>query len=172
MLVGDGALALGAVPRGKRARMLELPGAAQPGRGGGDRVDQREHALARRLRLAAVEVEERAAEAVAHGAPAVLLDAGGMVHGELLAGVVALREPAHERGGEREHAGGLLGRALAVGHAQLDRPVLVVGAELVPRLAGAGEDAAAARPAPVRGALLPGRPRGRDALARQQLRQL
>ena len=88
------ALALGAVAGGQRARVLERRGAAEALRGGRDAVDQREHAGARGLLLAAVEVEQRAGEAVAQRAPAVVGDADRVVHRQRLAGVVALGQPA------------------------------------------------------------------------------
>ena len=78
------------------------------------------------LGLAAVEVEQRAAEPVAHRAPAVLDDAAVVVDRQRLAGVVALGEPRDQPGGERDHARCILHRGLAVGHAQLDRAHLVV----------------------------------------------
>ena len=170
------------LPRGSPGSRFRRPGALAdrsvlPGErlrlGRRDAVDQLGEPLAGRPALAGIEIGHRAVEAVASRRPAVLGDPPGGMNRQALAGVVA-----RERG--RGPARGRTPRP------RPSRPTVAcwsgTRASIVPwtgcmrsshhHIRGCGADTGARRPGERVGELLEARERRRDALTRQQLRDL
>ena len=115
-------------------------------RGRGEVVEQCLQPLAGGLRLAGLEVGERAVQPVAQGAPAVLGDPRVGRDRQGLARVVALGKPRAERLDERDDRRGVLDGRLRVRAADLDRAEARVQPRLPPQLVGGRGTRLPARP--------------------------
>ena len=133
----------------------------------GSSSSRAEQQLARVHALAGREVGERALDAVAHRRPAVLVDPPRVVHRQRLAGVVARGQAVDEPVRERGDAVDVLDARLRVRHAQLERAVGRMQAQLEPPAARVRDGVRALAPAQRVGEPLPALDRRRHALALQ-----
>ena len=162
------ALAQRAVALDERARTGQLRRGAEPGGHRLELADEGVEHLPSGPALAAPQVGERALHPVAARRPAVLLDPPCGRGSAELAGVVALRQPDHERVGHRRDRGRLGDRGLRVGHPQLQRSVGGWG-ELPPPQRRLRKRSRGRAPAQLRRQLVPAREGGGNPLARAGL---
>src|SRR3954468_17787562 len=164
--LGHIALAVGPRACEQRARALQVPDVTCLGRVRLEVVEQPRDAVARRLLVARVEVDEPTANTVAVRAPGVLDDPMALVHRQPLPGVEQLAEPADEGVHDGDDGGGVVDRRLRVGQPELDRPVGRMQAHLPPEVRRVGEEPAATSPFEVGDELFPRVECRRDARPR------